>query len=37
MSYLTIKGLDQHFEKIDKANRMKKELEAKQEKFTGNL
>jgi len=32
---MSIRGLDQHFEKIDKANRMKKELEAKQEKYTG--
>jgi hypothetical protein len=32
---MTIRGIDQHFEKIDKANRMKKELEARQERFTG--
>jgi hypothetical protein len=30
-----VKGLDNHFEKIDRANRMKRELEAKQEKFSG--
>ena len=30
-----VKGLDNHFEKIDRANRMKRELEARQEKFSG--
>jgi len=35
ISNLSIRGIDQHFEKIDKANRMKKELEARQERFTG--
>lgn len=35
MSQISVRGVDQHFEKIDRANRMKKEIEARQEKFQG--
>jgi len=35
LSQMSIKGLDNHFEKIDRANRMKREVEARQEKFSG--
>lgn len=35
LSQSSVKGWDNHFEKIDRANRMKRELEARQDKFSG--